>query len=172
MKSPTLLQNSLVPNNNWYKGVAWRQVQCNTRKENPRAEAPMQSKLSLLTNPGPWFEIKMSSYQYRNSHRGDKTILRPSYLHNGISFTGKMASLYWMWALGLLANWVLIALVLDFLFWYCIALVAKQLLCINSCFERGYSAAVFQALQVIVLVVFGTADKPIASYISVQFLEI
>ena len=30
----------------------------------------------------------MSLYQYRKSHCGDKTILRPSYLHNGISFTG------------------------------------------------------------------------------------
>ena len=27
---------------------------------------------------------------------GDKTILRPSYLHNGISYTGKMTSLYWI----------------------------------------------------------------------------
>ena len=44
--------------------------------------------------PGPWFSIKMPSYQYRKSHCGDKTILRPSYLHNGISYTGKMASLY------------------------------------------------------------------------------
>ena len=38
----------------------------------------------------------MSSYQYRKSHCGDKTILRPSYLHNGISYTGKMTSLYWI----------------------------------------------------------------------------
>ena len=38
----------------------------------------------------------MSSYQYRKSHCGDKTILRVSYLHNGISYTGKMASLYWI----------------------------------------------------------------------------
>ena len=36
----------------------------------------------------------MTSYQYRKSHCGDKTILRPSYLHNGISFTNKMSSLY------------------------------------------------------------------------------
>ena len=43
-----------------------------------------------------WFNIKMKSYQYRKSHCGDKTILRPSYLHNGISYTGKMSSLYWM----------------------------------------------------------------------------
>ena len=40
--------------------------------------------------------IKMSSYQYRKSHCGDKTILRPSYLHNGISYTDKMISLYWI----------------------------------------------------------------------------
>ena len=41
----------------------------------------------------------MTSYQYRKSHCGDKTILRPSYLHNGISYTGKMTSLYWIRAL-------------------------------------------------------------------------
>ena len=45
---------------------------------------------------GPQFNIKMTSYQYRKSHCGDKTILRPSYLHNGISYTGKMSSLYWI----------------------------------------------------------------------------
>ena len=49
--------------------------------------------------PGPWFNIKMTSYQYRKSHCGDKTILRPSYLHNGISYTGEMTSLYWIRAL-------------------------------------------------------------------------
>ena len=45
------------------------------------------------------FNIKMSSYQYSKSHCGDKTILRPSHLHNGISYTGKMSSLYWIRAL-------------------------------------------------------------------------
>ena len=49
--------------------------------------------------PGGWFNKKMLSYQYRKSHCGDKTILRPSYLHNGISYTGKMTSLYWIRAL-------------------------------------------------------------------------
>ena len=44
----------------------------------------------------PRFNIKMSSYQYRKSHCGDKTVLRSSYLHNGISYTGKMTSLYWI----------------------------------------------------------------------------
>ena len=38
---------------------------------------------------------KMSSYQYRKSHCGDKMVVRSSYIHNGISYTGKMASLYW-----------------------------------------------------------------------------
>ena len=50
----------------------------------------------LVTKTGPWFNIKMTSYQYRKSHCGDKTILRPSYLHNGISYAGKITSLYWI----------------------------------------------------------------------------
>ena len=45
---------------------------------------------------GPWFNIKMSSCQFRKSHCEDKTILRSYYLHNGISYTGKMISLYWI----------------------------------------------------------------------------
>ena len=45
---------------------------------------------------GPWFNIKMTSYQYRKSHCGDKMILRPSYLQNGTSYTTTMTSLYWI----------------------------------------------------------------------------
>ena len=45
---------------------------------------------------GPWFNRKMTSYQHRKSHCGDKTVVRSSYLHNGISYTGKMSSLYWI----------------------------------------------------------------------------
>ena len=41
----------------------------------------------------------MSSNQYRESHCGDKTVVRPFYLHSGISFTGKATSLYWIGAL-------------------------------------------------------------------------
>ena len=37
--------------------------------------------------PGSWFNIKMLSYLYRKSHCGDKMILLPSYLHDGISYT-------------------------------------------------------------------------------------
>ena len=46
-------------------------------------------------SPGPWFNIKISSYRYRKSHCGDNTVVRSSYLHNGISYTGKTISLYW-----------------------------------------------------------------------------
>ena len=49
--------------------------------------------------PGPRFNIKMSSYQYRKSHCGDKTVIRSSYLHNGISYAGKTTSLYWIGSL-------------------------------------------------------------------------
>ena len=49
----------------------------------------------LKQGSGPWFNKKMLSYQYRKSHCGDKTVLQPSYLHNGISYTGK-TSLYWI----------------------------------------------------------------------------
>ena len=47
----------------------------------------------------PCFNIKMSSYEYRKSHCGDKTISRPSYLNNRISYSGKTPSLYWIRAL-------------------------------------------------------------------------
>ena len=58
------------------------------------------SSISIGTTKytGGWFNINMTSYQYRKSHCGDKTILRPSYLHNGIFHTGKMSSLYWIGA--------------------------------------------------------------------------
>ena len=54
----------------------------------------------LFCSPGARFNIKMTSYQYRKSHCGDKMILRPSYLQYGISYTGKMTSLYWIRAQG------------------------------------------------------------------------
>ena len=48
-----------------------------------------------MLKTGPWFNIKISSYQYRKSRCGDKTVVRSSYLHNWISYTGKIISLYW-----------------------------------------------------------------------------
>ena len=53
----------------------------------------------MAATPGPWFIIKISSYQYRKFYLVDKTVVRSSYLHNGISYTGKMSSLYWIGAL-------------------------------------------------------------------------
>ena len=49
----------------------------------------------MLYNQGPDLNITISSYHYRKSHCGDKTILWLSHLHNGISYTGK-TFLYWI----------------------------------------------------------------------------
>ena len=56
----------------------------------------LHSFVKSLFHSRPWFNIQMSSYQYRKSHCGGKTIWQLSYLHNGISYTGKMISLYWI----------------------------------------------------------------------------
>ena len=48
----------------------------------------MQQKYRVL------IQYEMSSYQHKKSQCGEKTILRPSYLRNGISYTGKTTSLY------------------------------------------------------------------------------
>ena len=61
--------------------------------------------LVAIWGPGPRFNIKMSSYQYRKSHCGDKTVVRSSYLHNGISYTGNMSSLYWIGTLYAIPGW-------------------------------------------------------------------
>ena len=49
-----------------------------------------------LYRPGPRFNMNILSYQYRKSYCGDETVVRSSYLHNGISYIGKMTSLYWI----------------------------------------------------------------------------
>ena len=51
---------------------------------------------AFIHRPKPWFNIKMPSHQYMKSHCGDKTVVRSSYLHNGISYTGKMIFLYFL----------------------------------------------------------------------------
>ena len=43
--------------------------------------------------------MNMPSYQDTKSHCGDKTVVRSSYLCDGISYTGKMTSLFWIRAL-------------------------------------------------------------------------
>ena len=55
-----------------------------------------ESANSFLSKPGPWFNIKMPFYKYRKYHCGDKTLIRASYLQNGISYTGKIRFLYWI----------------------------------------------------------------------------
>ena len=80
----------------WHKGVAsWRKWP--THKPDNACGTDHWHCQSCVT--GPWFNIKMSSYQYRESHCGDKTVVRSSCLHNGISYTGKISSLYWIRAL-------------------------------------------------------------------------
>ena len=44
-------------------------------------------------------QYKYAILPYRKFHCGDETILRLSYLHNGIAYTGKMTFLYWIRAL-------------------------------------------------------------------------
>ena len=68
-------------------------------------QCPVVNKLSFkssfhfaLIAPGPWYNIKMPSYQYRKSHWGDKTVIISSYLQNGISDNGKIVFLYWIGA--------------------------------------------------------------------------
>ena len=63
---------------------------------------------------GPRFNIKMSSYQYRKSHCGDETVVRSSYLHSGVSYTGKMSYLYWIGALMTLHKTMSIIIVAKF----------------------------------------------------------
>ena len=53
----------------------------------------IQKNPGKLKEPGPWFNIKTVPYQYRNSRCADKMILRPCYLHNGISYPG-MTTVY------------------------------------------------------------------------------
>ena len=69
----------------------------------------LKSSMLVKGASGPWSNIKMTSYQYRKSHCGDKTILRPSYFNNVISYADKMTSLYWIGGLivtGLCNQWI------------------------------------------------------------------
>ena len=74
--------------------VIWKEFPCHDLVMVFIKEITMYGSL-----PWPWFNIKMSSYQYRKSHCGDKTVVRSSYLHNRSSYTGKTTSLYWIRAL-------------------------------------------------------------------------
>ena len=81
---------------NWDKWVA--NMQINMRINHGPTIAPFRwcYAMTVPSLSRGWLNIKMSSYQYRKSHCGDETILRSSHRHNGISYTGKMTSLYWI----------------------------------------------------------------------------
>ena len=86
------------------------------------------------TGAGPLSRnIKMTSYQYRKSHCGDKTVVTPSYLHNGISYTGKMSSLYWIRALNPFSH-------KDHISWSMLVLqytiIAASSSCMSKCTRR------------------------------------
>ena len=53
----------------------------------------------------PVIQEAMALIQYKDvvlpEKDGDKTVVRSSYLHNGISYTGKMTSWYWIRAQGM-----------------------------------------------------------------------
>ena len=72
------LGNGLVPNR-------WQAMTCNDIDQATWCHMASINHDKPL-RPGTWFNIKMSSYQCRKSH----------YLHNGISYTCKMLSLYWI----------------------------------------------------------------------------
>ena len=78
----------------WFSGVVTWQIDISNW-----CESYIHACRILGWHTGPRFNIKMSSYQYRKSYCGDKTVVRSSYLHNGVSYTGKMTSLYWIRAL-------------------------------------------------------------------------
>ena len=67
-----------------------------------------------------WNQVEKKNWapiQYRKSHCGDKTVVRSSYLHNGISYTGKKTSIlnqgpdfYW-WILYICLHYQIILVV-------------------------------------------------------------
>ena len=79
----------------WLKGLRQRQI------------------AAVRQGPGPRFNIKMLFYQNRKSHCGNKTVVRSSYLHNGISYTGKMSSLYWIGTQDFIDDKSMLALVMT-----------------------------------------------------------
>ena len=64
------------------RGIHWCTV--NSSHKGPVTRKMFWFGDIIMTSPGPWFNMKMPLNQYRNSHCGDKTILRLSYLHNGV----------------------------------------------------------------------------------------
>ena len=91
----------------WVGAVMWWQCLCFVSIQDRHFEETGSSKeevskiIQLIFIAANWALIqnKDESYQCRKSHCGDKTVVRSSYLHYGISYTGKMPSFYWIGAL-------------------------------------------------------------------------
>ena len=113
----------------------------------------------------------MTSYQYRKSHCGDKTILRPSYLHNGISYTGKMSSLYWIRALFISNDYKV--LVVSFPPW--IGFVSAVAVLLNTeiiyfSYESAGETAKISGNKVWILISWHSADTPCRIYLNSKVL--
>ena len=75
---------------------------CPNVSETPKLDSVLlYSGLLILIQPEPRSNIKI----IYETHCGDKTTLRPSYLHNEISYTGEMPSLYWIGAQNISKTW-------------------------------------------------------------------
>ena len=87
-----------LPQCQWSKPDGYGKIsQCITTTKHSKAKTVcIFLGIYCAYGSAPWFNIQMSSYQYRKSHCGDKTVVRSSYLHNGISYTGKIISFYWI----------------------------------------------------------------------------
>ena len=95
--SPAVLGGTRLTNVTlgWFKWlIQWRR-NFQIKAVLPLARGLHQQRVVSVRPTGTWFNIKMA-YQYRKSHFSDKMIVRPFYLHNGNSYTGKTASLYWI----------------------------------------------------------------------------
>ena len=64
----------------------------------------IKMKFNFWWHPWALIQYKKLSNQYRKSHRSDKMVIWSSYLHKGIFFTSMKISLYWIRAMGFLAN--------------------------------------------------------------------
>ena len=85
-----------------WPSIAWRQTIWFITMCIKSANSCSRYSQMMISHPqvwrliATWFNINMSSYQNMKSHCGNKTVVRSSYLHNGISYTGTMSSLYWI----------------------------------------------------------------------------
>ena len=94
--------NPLLPTwvpSNHTPGKVWDEIVCPFPNFNGCTVDVWESTSNCFSHFVALIRYKDHIFQVYEVHCGDKMILRPFYLHNGISYTGKMTSLYWIWAL-------------------------------------------------------------------------